>query len=365
MPAPIRVAQIMGKMVGGGLEAVVVNYYNQIDHDRVQFDFIVDSDSTLVPRQEIESQGARIFEVPPYQQVAANQKALLKLFQQEQWKIVHSHMNSLSVFPLHAAYKAGVPVRIAHSHSTSGKGESAKNAIKAILKTQSKRYPTHRLACGQYAGEWLFGKGAQFDVLYNAIDLQKFSFDAQARAEVRADLGLADNQFVVGHLGRFVSQKNHVFLLQIFEKLLELRPQSTLVLAGDGELRPLAERWVTEHGLTERVMFLGQRDDAARLYQAFDVFVLPSLYEGLCVVGVEAQASGLPCLLSSAITQEADMTDTVQFLDIDNPALWARELAKLEPKQNRSIKREQFADYDIDAAARKLTVYYEKLYRTL
>ena len=130
MTEPIRVAQVVGKMVGGGVEAVVMNYYRHIDRSKVQFDFLVDSDSTLVPREEIESLGGRIFEIPPYQHAIEYQRELQSLFTQEGWKIVHSHINALSVFPLRAAKKAGVPVRIAHSHSTSGKGEFAKNALK-------------------------------------------------------------------------------------------------------------------------------------------------------------------------------------------------------------------------------------------
>ena len=171
MTNPIRVAQIVGKMNGGGVEAVVMNYYRHIDRSKVQFDFLVDSDSTLIPREEIESLGGRVFEVPPYQHVVEYQRELQRLFKQEGWKIVHSHINALSVFPLRAAKKAGVPVRIAHSHSTSGKGEYAKNTLKAVLKTQSNRYPTHRFACSKFAGEWLFGNAAEFDVVYNAIDL--------------------------------------------------------------------------------------------------------------------------------------------------------------------------------------------------
>lgn len=152
MANPIRVAQIVGKMNGGGVEAVVMNYYRHIDRSKVQFDFLVDSDSTLVPREEIESLGGRVFEIPPYQHVIEYQRELLRLFRQEGWKIVHSHINALSVFPLRAAKKAGVPVRIAHSHSTGGKGEYAKNALKTVLKTQANRYPTNKVACSELQG---------------------------------------------------------------------------------------------------------------------------------------------------------------------------------------------------------------------
>lgn len=173
MTEQIRVAQVVGKMVGGGVEAVVMNYYRHIDRSKVQFDFLVDSDSTLVPREEIESLGGRVFEIPPYQHVVEYQRELQRLFKEENWKIVHSHINALSVFPLRAAKKAGVPVRIAHSHSTSGKGEFAKNVVKGFLKLFSTRYPTDLAACTEYAGKWLFGS-SHFTVFNNAIDLSSF-----------------------------------------------------------------------------------------------------------------------------------------------------------------------------------------------
>ncbi|MBX9033732.1 glycosyltransferase family 1 protein [Gordonibacter massiliensis] len=177
-------------MLGGGVEAVVMNYYRHIDKNRVQFDFLVDSDSIFVPREEIEMLGGRVFEVPPYQHLHAYMRHIEAIFAQEGWPIVHSHINTLSVFPLRAAARAGVPVRIAHSHSTAGKGEHVKNALKYLLRTQANRYPTHRMACSRYAGEWLFGKDAKFDVLYNAIELDRFSFNAEVRAQARADLCL-------------------------------------------------------------------------------------------------------------------------------------------------------------------------------
>lgn len=271
MTEPVRVAQVVGKMVGGGVEAVVMNYYRHIDRSKVQFDFLVDSDSTLVPRDEIESLGGRVFEIPPYQHIAEYQRELQRLFKQEGWKIVHSHINALSVFPLRAAKKAGVSVRIAHSHSTSGKGEYAKNALKAVLKTQSNRYPTHRFACSQFAGEWLFGKAAHFEVVYNAIDLDRFRFNAEARAQARADLGL---------------------------------------------------------------------------------------------VGVEAQVSGLPCLLSDAITREVDVTGECKFLPIDSPVVWADEICSLSKKSDEgrdSTSPGSFVHYDIGQQADWLLRRYLQL----
>lgn len=364
MANSIRVAQIVGKMNGGGVEAVVMNYYRHIDRSKVQFDFLVDSDSTLVPREEIESLGGRVFEIPPYQHVVEYQRELQRLFKQEGWKIVHSHINALSVFPLRAAKKAGVPVRIAHSHSTSGKGEYAKNALKAVLKTQSNRYPTHRFACSKFAGEWLFGDAAEFEVVYNAIDLDRFRFNVEARAQARADLGLVGNQFAIGHVGRFTAQKNHAFLIDVFTEVAKRRDDAVLLLVGTGEAGASVKALVDERGLTDRVKFLGQRSDVNRLYQAFDAFVLPSLYEGLGLVGVEAQVSGLSCLLSDAITREVDVTGECTFLPIDTPVEWADAICSLSKKSYEGRKftsLDSFANYNIDQQADWLSRRYLQL----
>lgn len=361
MPEPIRVAHVMGKMVGGGVEAVVMNYYRHIDRSKVQFDFLVDTDSTLVPRSEIESLGGRVFEIPPYQHPVAYQRELIKLFRSEGWLIVHSHVNALSVFPLCAAERAGVPVRIAHSHSTSGKGEHARNAMKAVLRRFSNVYPTYRMACSRYAGEWLFGRKVDFELLYNAIDLSHFIFDPVVRAEARNELGLSDEQLAVGHVGRFMPQKNHGFLIDVFAELARRRDDAVLLLVGDGEGRLAAERKVADLGLEGRVFFLGQRSDVDRLYRAFDVFVLPSLYEGLPLVAVEAQRAGLPCFLADTITREIDVTCGCSFLSIDDVSVWADTLECVASGSRLPVSVSDFTKYNIDGASDRLAKRYLKL----
>lgn len=367
MAEPIRVCEFVGNMNGGGVEAVVMNYYRHVDRTRVQFDFVVTDSSTIVPREEMEELGARVFTVPAYTNLSAFLKASYELFRSHpEWKIVHAHMNALNVFPLGQAAKAGVPVRISHSHSTSGKGETVKNAAKAILKTQANKYPTHRFACSRCAGEWLFGKGADFEVVYNAIDLNRFFFSAPARAKVRAGLGLVDGQVAIGHVGRFMPQKNHQFLLEAFSHAAKRRDDLVLLCVGSGEAQAFAENWVRERGLASKVRFLGQRDDVNELYQAFDAFALPSLYEGLCLVGVEAQAAGLPCTLSDRITREVDMTGTCQFLPIDDPDVWADAMCSVEPRNDvkrAAVDRDDFSNYDIVRQGHWLTEKYLELYR--
>lgn len=359
---PIRVAQIVGKMVGGGVESVVMNYYRHIDRNKVQFDFLVDEDSTRVPEEEITSLGGRVFRIPPYQHPIRYRRELIRLMREQQWPIVHSNINTLSVFPLSAAKKAGVPVRIAHSHSTMGKGEFAKNVMKLALRPFANVYPTVRFACGHYAGEWLFGKNHDFTVIPNAIELDKFRFDPTARQETRKELGITDDTFLIGHVGRFMPQKNQAFLIDVLADLLPNRPNTMLAFVGDGPDRADVQQHAEELGVSDHVLFLGQRSDVNRLYQAFDVFCLPSLYEGLCLVGVEAQRAGLPCLFSDAITREVDVTGTSKFMPIDSHEEWSSSISVLEPGTRIDSSDKAFSDYDISENAQKLTSMYLKLF---
>lgn len=368
MTEPIRVAQVVGKMVGGGVEAVVMNYYRHIDRSKVQFDFLVDSDSTLVPREEIESLGGRIFEIPPYQHAIEYQRELQSLFTQEGWKIVHSHINALSVFPLRAAKKAGIPVRIAHSHSTSGKGEFAKNALKGFLKLFSTRYPTDLAACTEYAGKWLFGS-SHFTVFNNAIDLSSFSFNRSIRDEQRAGLGAQDDTLVLGNIGRFIPQKNQLFLLDVFKAVYAQNPDSILVICGDGKLRPQAEEKARSLGIASAVRFLGQISNVQDVYQALDLFVLPSLYEGLGMVAIEAQVSGLPCICSERVPNDVALSSRCSFVPLSMGVEgWSNAiLAAHRDVIDRSDPHSSpgFESYDIFKAAPKLEEYYLKLFETV
>lgn len=356
----IRVAQVMGYMDGGGVEQVVMNYYRHVDRSRLQFDFLVCEGSKLVPEDDIRSLGGRVFIVPKYQRQMVYQREMARLFREERWPIVHSHVNTLSVFPLFAAKRAGVPVRIAHAHSSSGggEGEGLRDAMKSVLRRLSNAFPTHRLACGEAAGQWLFS-GAPFEILPNAIDLPMFRPDCSVRAAVRAELGIPDSAFVVGHIGRMVPSKNHRRLLSVFRAVLDVEVDSVLVLAGDGPLMGQAREEAEALGVTERVHFLGQRSDAARLYQAFDAFCLPSVYEGLPVVSIECQASGTPILASSEVSREAAMSSLMEFEPLaSSDEEWARHLVSLRGRTLSSEDGKRLRAFDIIDAARDLEMRY-------
>lgn len=324
MTEPIRVAHVIGNWLGGGVESVVMNYYRNIDRNKVQFDFLCSESSTDIPYEEIEKLGGRVFIVPNYTKVVKYQKNYKKIFKENNYKIVHSHISTMSIFPLRAAKKAGVPIRIAHSHSTTNKKEKKKNLLKQVLRPFSRVYATDYMCCSELAGRWLFGdkeydKGNVY-LLNNAIDLDKFKFDEKVRKTKRKELGIGDDTFVIGHIGRFVEQKNHRFLIDIFNEIHKKNSNSLLLLVGQGPLKKEIENKVKELKLNDSVRFLGQRNDVNELYQAFDVFLLPSLYEGLPVVGVEAQATGLLCELSNDMTKETKVLDTTRFISLNTSA---------------------------------------------
>lgn len=281
----IIVAHIMGKWNGGGVESVVMNYYKNIDRNRIQFHFLCDEDSTDIPYEEIEKLGGKVIVIPPYQKLFKYQKELYRIFKENNYKIIHSHINALSVFPLRIAKKAGVPIRIAHSHSTSNKKEWKKNILKMILRPFSKLYANNYFACTEYAGKWLFGKKVverkELNVINNAIDLKKFEFNENIREDLRKELGIKEDTLIIGHVGRFMKQKNHEFLIDVFEKAIKQDDNIYLILVGQGPLEDKIKEMAKEKGIEDKILFLGQRNDVNKLYQAMDIFVLPSLYEGL------------------------------------------------------------------------------------
>lgn len=365
---PIRIAQVIGKWVGGGVEAVVMNYYRHIDKSKIQFDFICDEDSTNIPYEEIEKLGGKVILIPPYQKLFKYHKELKRILKEGNYKIVHSHINTLSVFSLFAAKCAKVPVRIAHSHSTTNKKEKKKNLMKQVLKPFSKLFATDYMCCSELAGRWLFGDKLYDEkkiyLLNNAIDLHKFEYNEKIREEVRKELNIDEETFVMGHIGRFVTVKNHEFLLDVFHEIYKENKNSILVLAGQGPLKEKIEQKAKEMNLDKAVQFLGQRSDANRLYQAMDVFVLPSLYEGLPVVGVEAQAAGLLCVLSDDMTKETKVLETTTFLSLNEGAKkWADTIDNATKQFERKNMLNEMAQkgFDIQKEVKKLEEIYRKL----
>lgn len=368
---PIRVAHIIGKWLGGGVESVVMNYYRHIDKTKVQFDFICDEDSTDIPFEEIDQLGGRVVLIPPYQRVVQYHKCLKKVFRENHYQIVHSHINALSVFPLFAAKCAKVPVRVAHSHSTTNKREWKKNILKQILRPFSKIFANNYFCCSELAGRWLFGnrtydKG-QVYLLKNAIETDKFIYNEQLRKKKRAALNISENTLVIGHIGRFVAQKNHTFLLDVFCEFQKNNKNSLLLLVGQGPLLEEMKEKAAALEITDHIMFLGQREDVHELYQVMDLFLLPSLYEGLGMVLIEAQVAGLPCLASENVPTEVQISNQVTFLPLGYLEEWSRKI--LKEKENLSTnQRTGISDlknlicYDINVQVTTLERFYKNMW---
>lgn len=363
---PIRVLQIIGDVVGGGVEQVILNYYRHIDRNEVQFDFVLHNGALKSYVDNIETLGGKVYKITPYKSNPV--KTVLEMYKimKGNYQIVHSNMNALSVFPLFAAYLAGVPVRILHNHSTDTKAEPLRTFVKHLLRPFARLFANEYWACSKLAGEWMYGKQAMADgkvtIINNAIDLKQFAFDEAKRNKLRKELGLQDC-FVIGHVGRFMKQKNHDFLVAIFAEVAKKQDNAKLLLIGDGPLREQIENKVKTLGLDEKVTFTGVRSDVADLYNAMDVFVLPSFYEGLPVVGVEVQANGLPFLCSSNVTREILISDRIELLKLeDGVKIWAEKiLAFVNKKRIMASKDISKSGFDIVVEAKKLEKRYKKL----
>lgn len=368
---PIVIAQIMGKWIGGGVEAVVMNYYRHIDRNKIQFDFICDEDSTNIPYDEIEKLGGRVIIVPPYQMIFKYHRRLKKILKEGKYRIVHSHINTLSVFSLFAAKCAGIPIRIAHSHSTiiNDKKELKRNLIKNFLKTFSKFFATTFFACSDMAAISQFGKKMYKEnkviIIKNAIDLEKFKYNEKIRKEIRKKFNISENKIVIGHVGRFVETKNHNFIIDVFNKVNEEKEKYLLLLIGQGPMINKIKEKVNLLGLQKSVLFLGQRGDINELYQAMDIFLLPSLYEGFGMVTVEAQSSNLPCIVSNGVPMSTKFSKNYVFLPInDGIKEWVNNVRKFstvfERKDNTFILESN--GFEIKNESKKLeNIYFELL----
>ena len=356
--APIRVAQVIGKLWAGGVEMVVFNYYRSIDKSQIQFDFYYDADSTVEPPQDLIDMGARFYRLPPYQKLPQYIQELKKHFEKNDYTIVHSHLNTLSVFPLFVAWLCRVPVRIAHNHSVPGGTEFGRDALKYFLRIFAKTFSTDYFACSEKAGRWMFGdrmyESGQVKVVKNAINFERFRPSSDEVEKIREYLGLR-NKFVVGHVGRFTYAKNHMFLIDVFADIRKKRNDAVLLLVGDGELhQPIVDK-VKEMGLTEKVVFAGKVSNPEVYYSLADVIIIPSVFEGLSLATIESQIAGVPAIVSDAIPEEAVISNGVKRLKLSDNK-WADEALKIAG--NAVILNENSNEYNIEFAARKLQSWY-------
>lgn len=317
MSEPKRVLHIVGGMNRGGAETMIMNIYRALDRNVLQFDFITHRQDVCDYDEEIRRLGGRIFYVPSIgaSSPVAFVKTLTKTIRQTgPYQAVHAHTDFQTGFSAIAAKLAGVKVRICHSHNTAWK-RSPNRLDRLMLKGFRQlifAFSTQLVACGEDAAVFLFGQkkmqNGQVEVLPNGIDLSLFfQPDQDVKAEIKKQLHLREKNMVIGHIGRFHEQKNHVFFMELTQTLKKQGVSFQLVLVGDGPLKQVVESYAEKAGLMEDIVFTGVVSDVPHYMKAFDVFVMPSLFEGLPLVLVEAQASGLPCVISDHITEEVDL----------------------------------------------------------
>lgn len=362
----IRILHVVAIMNAGGMENYIMNLYRKMDRTRIQFDFLVHYQKPGFFDREIEEMGGRIYRMTVREDNNPIKycRDLDSFFRTHtEYRIVHGHLSSLAVFYLRYAKKYGVPWRISHSHGA-GFLKTPKGYAKYILFRFAKIYANQYYACSGEAGRYLFGK-TPFEFMPNSIETSRFHYDGQHRLEIRRQLGI-ENAFVVGHVGRFNLQKNHRFILNAFICLKEWIPQAKLLLVGDGELRPQIEQMIREKRLSDSVVLTGVRKDTEKLYQAMDVFILPSLFEGLPVTGIEAQYEGLPCLFADTISQEVAINDQAEFLSIAKgmEKQWAGRIAELafSARADRAKVRMNNDLFNADKAAAAMFKRYQSMW---
>lgn len=367
---PKRILYVNGGIMSrGGIESYMMNYYRHFDKQKIQVDFIVHGFEKGIYDDEIKEMGGKIYNVPvKSKDYSGNIKALNKIFNSGEYKIVHSHMDAMSTVVLRQAKKCGIPIRIAHSHNTQHLTNSKlKYLLNEIARKNITKYATHFYACSELAGRWLYGekcyKSGKVKIIKNAIDVKKYLFNSQLRENIRSDLSL-NGKFVVGNIGRFDYQKNHNFLIDIFSEVYRKNKNSILLLVGIGHLEKEIKLKVKELGLDDAVIFMGSKDNVNEILNVFDVFVLPSLFEGFPVTMVEVQANSIKSIISDTITKETNLTNSIEYLSLfESPLFWAEKILEYQNDYDRIDMFNKIRDYgyDIVHQAKELESNYYNL----
>ncbi len=364
---PIRVLQEDVVLDRGGIEALLMNVYRNIDKSLVQFDFLVHRPHRADHEDEVESLGGKIYHTPGYSPVppAYNKykNGMIKVFREHpEYKVLHAH-TELNGWPLKFAAKCGIPTRIAHAHNSQS-NINLKYFFFRYEKLWLKKYATDMFMCSTPAGEWFYGKetvaSGKVKFIKNGIDSDLYRFNSDERAAVRRELNLGDST-VFCHVGRFMQQKNHPFLIEIFREIQRKNPNTVLVMAGDGPGREDCEKKAKEYGIYENTRFLGVRNDVNRVLQGADLFLFPSLWEGLPLTAIEAQAAGLPVVMTDVITPESVITNSVLTCSLkDSAEKWAETALNLAANHKRYDTQSEViaAGFDIKETARFLQDFY-------
>lgn len=364
MEMPIRVLVLDTVMDRGGAETMMMNYFRNINRNKIVFDFLVNRDYKAAYEDEIKALGGRIYRMcPMYPRYFRRYKKEMRKFliNHPEYKIIHSNLEERSYFPLKQAKALGVPVRIAHAHNAP-KGFDIKTIVRYYFKFRLKSYVTHMFACGKEAGDWLYGKKYRDKVIMenNAIDARKYEYNEILEKSAKEQFNLG-GKFVIGHVGRFFNQKNHEFLIDVFNEVYKRDNSAVLVLLGDGELRSHIEEKVKGLGLSHCVKFLGIRSDVNYIMQSFNLFILPSLFEGLPVTMIEAQSKSLKCIISDKVPKECIITDNVEVIGLNEDInVWADKILKYKNSYKKKSMYEEIVKKKFDIKENALNM--EKFY---
>lgn len=363
----IKILHVVSGLDGGGVETMLYNYYMNMDHSNIRFDFIVHDLNIGMLEEKFTELGCRIYHVTPKKiSFIKNAKEIYKIIKEGDYDIVHSHQNTSSFLPLILAKIIKVNVRIAHSHVGYTKESIVQRTSRYPFKLLTKLFSTDWFACSSIAGKWLFGNKRtikDFFIIKNAIDLEKFKYNEDIRKAVRSELRWED-KFVIGNVARFYPEKNHTLLINIFKEIHTVCPNAVLALIGGEGQEEKIRNMVSSLGLTDNVKFLGVRNDVHRLMQAMDVFILPSKFEGFGMVFIEAQAASLKTYASNAVPNETKITDLIEYISLEKSAeFWAEKVLSTYGKNNRKQYNQSIYDsgFDIKSEASKLTKIYYRL----
>lgn len=367
---PIRILHMIGSLEVGGSQAMVINLYKAIDREKIQFDFIVDHPDLMELAETVKALGARIYTMPTFvgSNLVSVRRAWHRFFREHpEYKVLHSHVRSYASVYLPIAKKHGLKT-IIHSHNTSnGTGMTA--LVKKALQFPLRYQADYLFSCSEIAGKWLFGEkavhGSKYRMIPNSINCGRFYYQAENRRRIRDSLGIREDESLIGHVGRFQEAKNHKFLIEIFAQACQINNKLKLLLVGDGPLRPDIEALCAQLGVADRVIFAGIQVDTPSYYHAMDLFLFPSLWEGLPVSVVEAQAAGLNCLLSDAVTKDVQLTDLAQYIPLESGAKhWAEQVLAALPERRAGLspqQQAQLAGFDSTAVAADLQAFYLSL----
>lgn len=348
----IRVLHVMACADAGGISAVVLNYYRFIDRTKIHFDIALTVPQAGQNVRALQELGAEVYFLPLKSHgLKAFRQALEKLLLEGKYDALHVHESETCYVGLMVAKKLGIPCRVAHSH-TASPWEGIKGELRRLSGCLlNYHYATHVIGCGQLAGERVFGKRnmrrPKALVLPNAVDTRRFAYNEALRRQVRQELEVED-RFVLGMVGRLCVEKNYPFALELVSRLRQKLPRCALVIAGNGEEEENIREQIRRLELGEHVRLLGRRSDVERLYQAFDVFLLPSFTEGFPVAAVEAMASGLPALLSDQVTHELDFGSAVEYLPLDDSALWLENILAWQADTGRTRRQQEPAEHGLE-----------------